>query len=254
MNNPRRQVAYVGAWNTLQLDYRNPYVVTFWSIAYAGLGHILLDRYFRGFILLAGEILLNFASNVNTAIFHTLSGRFDLARNVLDMRWFALYMTVYCFAIFDSYHETIVINNAYRLADRENAQITSFKINANSFTILNSISPYMAALLSAVMPGVGCFFIQRMNRAFYLMAIWTFMAALSGVFTANILTFSGQFEAAKQALNIQWFMNLPSIWLFSVYEAYQCSLENNRLFRRELRQYLQAEYQNAGFVMPGGER
>lgn len=249
-NIPRRQIVYIGAWNTLQLDYRNPYVVTFWSIAYGGLGHILLDRYFRGFILLAGEIFLNFASHLNMAIFYTLHGDFDSATRALDSRWFFLYLAVYSFAIIDSYRETLVINNTYRLADRENAPLKIFTLNSVSFSLLNSISPYFTALCSAVMPGAGCFVIQRMNRALYLMLLWTAVAYLSGIYVSSVHTFAGQFELAKQSLNIHWFMNVPSIWFFSVYEAYSCTLENNKLYRRELMIYLQNEYQNMKIRLP----
>lgn len=247
---PRKQVAYIGNWNTMQLDYRSPVVIAFWSIAYAGLGHILLDRYFRGFIILTGEILLNLASHLNLAIFFTITRQFDSARQVLDTRWFLLYMAVFCFGIFDSYREAIVINNTYRLADRENADVKSFSINSNSFSVLNSISPYPVMLWSAILPGAGCFLLQRMNRALYLMVLWVFTAYLSGIFTSVIYTFSGQFEIAKQSLNVQWFLNFPSIWFFAIYESYNCAIENNKLFRREMTQFFQKNYQSPDFLMP----
>lgn len=247
---PRRQVAVSGTWNTIQLDLRNPYTITFWSIAYGGLGHILLDRYFRGFILISAEIVFNSLSHLNLAIFYTLTKHFDLARQILDSRWLMLYMGVYCFAILDSYRETMVINNTYRLADRENAEIKNFVINSNSFNILNSISPWTVMLCSAVMPGTGCFLIQRMNRALYLMLVWTFISYLSGVYPALIYTMAGQFDLAKSVLNMQWVLNIPSIWFFGVYEAYNCALENNKLYRRAQHQFLRREYQSNRFLMP----
>lgn len=247
---PRRQIGLLGTWNTTQLDYRSPYTITFWSIAYGGLGHILLDQYFKGYILLLGEIFLNFASHLNDAIYYSIMGQFDLAKQTINTRWLLLYLTVYCFAIYDSYRETILINNTYRLADRENAEIKSFKMSSNSFVILSKISPYLATSWSAILPGTGSFLIQRMNRAFFLMILWVATAYLSGVFTSINNTFALQFELAKQTLNIQWFLNIPSLWFFGIYESYSGALENNKLARRELMQFLQKNYQSPNFIMP----
>lgn len=249
-DSPRRQIAYVGAWNTMQLENRNPYTVIFWSIAYAGLGHILLDKYFRGFILIAGETFLNAAAHLNMTIFYTITMRFDLAKQVLEPGWFILYLAVYSFAIFDSYRETIEINKNYVLAAREDAEIKCFAINSNSFTHLNSIPPWLAALWSAIVPGSGCFLMQKMNRALYLMVLWGIFAYLSGLFTAVIQTLAGQFDSAKASLNIQWYLNIPSLWFFAVYEAYTCAVGNNKLCRWELSKYLKKEYQNRQFIMP----
>jgi hypothetical protein len=248
----RRRTAYIGAWNTLQIDYRSPYTVTFWSIAYAGFGHIMLDKYFRGFILLAGEIALNALARLNSSIFYAITGQFENSKQVLNTRWLMLYFAVYCFSILDSYREAVKTNNIFRLADRENTELNCFSINSCSFTEIESVPPYLAAFCSFIMPGSGCFLLQRMNRALYLMFLWVCMAALSGFYTAVIHTFAGEFGMAKASLDIQWFLNIPSLWAFSVYEAYHCALENNRLFRRELSEFLQREYQSRSFIMPAG--
>jgi hypothetical protein len=242
-------VASVGAWNTVILDYRSPYIITFWSIAYAGLGHIMLDRYFRGFILMAAEILLNYISNLNTAIFYTLSGHYALAKEALDTRAVLLYLGLYSFAIFDSYRMTLSVNNTYRLADRENATVKCFAVNSSSFTIIQEASPYLALLWSAIIPGAGCFMIERMNRAFYLIVLWAANAYLAGLCTAVIYTASGQYDLARASLDIHWLLNLPSIWLYGMYEVYSCALENNKLFRRELTNFLDTEYSKTSFTM-----
>lgn len=249
-DSPRRQIAYVGPWNTLQLEKRDPYIVLFWSIAYAGLGHILLDKYFRGFILLAGEIFLNAASHLNLAIFYTVTMRFDLAAQAQEPGWFMLYLAVYTFAIFDSYREAVEINKTYILAAREDAEIQCFAINSGSFTHINSVPPWVTALWSAVFPGAGCFLVQRMNRALYMMALWVVIAYLSGFYPAVIHTFAGQFELAKTDLNIQWFLNIPSLWFYAVYETYACAISNNKLYRWELSKFLKKKYQSRRFIMP----
>lgn len=249
-NTPRRQIAYVGAWNTVQLDKRNPYTVLYWSIAYAGLGHILLDKHLRGFILLVGELLLNWAAHLNLAIYYTITLRFDLAAQVLQPAWFMLYLGVYSFSLFDSYREAVEVNKTYVLAAREDAPINCFAINSNSMTHLNSIPPWQTALWSAVFPGSGCFIVQRLNRAILLMLLWIVVSYLSGIYPAIIQTVRGQFELAKASLNIQWFLNIPSLWFYSIYEAYECAVSNNKLCRWELSKFLRKEYQSSEFVMP----
>lgn len=243
----RRQTAVVGPWNTMVINNRNPYTVTFWSMACAGLGQILLDRYFRGFILLIGEIFLNYLANLNYAIFYTITGQYALAKEVININALLLYLGIYCFSIFDSYRDTVVINNAYRLADRENAKITCFAANKTGFTILQNVSPYIALIWSAILPGAGCFVLQRMNRAMYLLALWSVNAYFAGFYSAVFFTVSGHYELAKESLNIQWLLNLPSIWLFSMFESYNCALENNKVHKRELSNFLTEEYRRTCF-------
>lgn len=246
----RRQIAYVGAWNTILLDLRNPYIITYWSISFAGFGHILLDRYFRGFILITSEILLNKAANLNVAIYYTLTKQFVLAKQALDIGWLIAYLAVYCFAIFDSYRDTVMINNTYILAAREDVQVNCFAISSGSFNSLNAVPPWMAMFWSAILPGAGSFLTQRMNKAIYLMSLWIITAYLSGLYPAILHTFAGEFALAKSSLDIHWLLNVPSLWFFAAYEAYACTVENNKLFRWELGKFLKTEYQSKQFIMP----
>jgi hypothetical protein len=238
----------IGAWATVQLDIRNPYTACFWSIAYAGLGHILLDQYIVGFILLLSEIFLNLASNLNLAIFYTLTARFEMARQVLNFRVFPVYVVVYCFAIFDSFREAVLINKTYILASREGAQVNCFAMNTLTFSHLNSVSPLLSATWSAFLPGSGYFIVQKMNRAVMVMALWIANVYLSGFCLAVVHTVSGNHELAKASLDIHWFLNLPSIWFFSVYDGYSSAVQNNKLYRLELSNYLKKEYQSGDFL------
>jgi TM2 domain-containing membrane protein YozV len=128
--------------------------------------------------------------------------------------------------------------------------VRCFAISASSFTQLNPVSPCVAAVWSAVIPGAGCFMLKRMNRALYLMVLWVIVAYLSGVFPAIISTLEGDIESAKAALNVQWFLNLPSLWFFGIYEAYACAIGNNKLYRWELSKFLKKNYQSRQFIMP----
>jgi hypothetical protein len=64
----------------------------------------------------------------------------------------------------------------------------------------------------------------------------------------------GQFELAKEALNKQWVLNVPSIFLFGVYDAYVHTVEGNKLFEWEQARFLRQEFQSKLFQMPFPKR
>ncbi|GAA3322419.1 hypothetical protein GCM10020331_042240 [Ectobacillus funiculus] len=54
----------------------------------------------------------------------------------------------------------------------------------------------------------------------------------------------GEFAQAKQIINMQWAMYLPSIYVFIVYDSYVSAVEYNKLFeKKELSNYLRRNYQ-----------
>ena len=54
----RRYIAYISTLGTTQLYLRNPFVIAWWSLAFPGLGHLLLSKYLRGYLLLFGNFSL----------------------------------------------------------------------------------------------------------------------------------------------------------------------------------------------------
>jgi hypothetical protein len=74
---------------------RNPYVIALWSAIFPGLGHLLLSKYMRGFMLFAWEIIINLKSHLNAAIFYSFTFQFDMAKEILDKRWLILYIPIY---------------------------------------------------------------------------------------------------------------------------------------------------------------
>src|SRR5665648_1223251 len=61
----RRCIAYIGTLGTTQLHLRSPLVSALWTIAFPGLGHILLSKYIRGYLLFIWEIFINYNAHVN---------------------------------------------------------------------------------------------------------------------------------------------------------------------------------------------
>ncbi len=98
----RRYVAYVGLFGTSQLHLRNPFVVAGWSLAFPGLGHLLLSKYIRGYLLFLWEIFVNVNAHINLAILYSFTGRFEMAKDILDINWVMLYIPTYIFAVMHS--------------------------------------------------------------------------------------------------------------------------------------------------------
>lgn len=124
----RRYIAYVSTLGTSQLHLRNPFVIAWWSLAFPGLGHLLLSKYLRGYLLILWEIFVNVNAHINLALLYSFTGRFQMAKDVLDINWVLLYIPTYIFSVWDAYRTTVDLNHQYILAAREDAEIKMFNI------------------------------------------------------------------------------------------------------------------------------
>ena len=250
----RRTKSYVSVWNITQMHLRNPYVIALWSAIFPGCGHIMLSKYILGFILFIWEIFINYQSQLNLAILYTLLGRFRLAMEVVDTRWLLLYSPTYLYTIWDSYRSCVNINNLYRLASREDAPVESFSINPLGINYLRKKSPWIAFCWSIFSPGAGQLSIRQTIVAFFLIIWWIAIVYLSGVLPAISMSMLGRFDAARSVLNPQWLLNIPSVYFFSMYDAYINTVGNNETLEWELAKYLKNHYQSASFPIPLGKK
>jgi len=140
----RREVAYVSQLGTTQLHLRNPWIIAWWSAAFPGLGHLLLSKYLRGFLLFIWEAVVNYNGHINKAIYFSFIGQIDQAKLVIDKDWMLLYIGTFIFAMWDSYRTTVDVNNVYTLAAREDAEISSFTISALEINYLDKRTPINA--------------------------------------------------------------------------------------------------------------
>ena len=193
----RRYKAYVSTMGTTQLHLRNPFVIAWWSLAYPGLGHLLLSKYLRGFLLFSWEVFLNYKAHINLAILYSFTGRFQMAKDVLDKTWIMLYAPTFLFAIWDCYRTTMDLNLQYILATREDAEVKSFNINSIEINHLDKRTPWIAPAWSALMPGLGQIYIHRIPSAFFSMSWFIAMVYLSKILPAIHYTFLGQFDQVK---------------------------------------------------------
>jgi hypothetical protein len=252
MNNPspRRKKAYVSTTNLTQLHLRNPWIVAIWSLLFPGLGHLLLAKYLRGYILFIWEIVINLMAHVNLAIFYSLTGRIELAKATVDKRWALLYIPTYIFAVWDSFRTTVDLNHQYVLAAREDADIQIFRIDSIEINYINKIDPRAPIAWSLLMPGMGQIAIHKIPEAFFILIWWIVIAYFSNVLPAIQFTLTGAFSQVAAAVNPQWLLNIPSIYMFALFAAYGNSVETNNLFDWEQSKYLNLNYQNSTFLMP----
>jgi len=250
----RRKRAYVSLTGTTTLHLRNPYIVACWSAAFPGLGHLLLSKYLRGFLLFLWEVFINYNAHINLAILYSLTGKFEMAKNIIDINYALLYIPTYIFAIYDSYETTIDLNNNYILAAREDAVIEAFKVGSLEINFLDKKTPWVAAAWSLISPGAGQLYIHRIVVAAFVL-IWVIVVAyFSKILPAIQYSLMGQLAKAKSVVNWQWLLNIPSIYVYSMYDAYTNCVEGNKLFDWEQSKFLRTNYQNKNFHMPDKER
>lgn len=246
----RRQLAYTCILGTTQLHLRCPWVIVWWSAAFPGLGHLLLAKYFKGYVLFFLEVIVNNGAHVNMALLYTFTGRFEEAKNVLDPRWLLLYLPAYLFAIWDSYRIAVDLNHHYILASREDAEIKPFAIGSLGINYIDKRTPWVSALWSALMPGTGQLYIQRLTTSFFVLPWWIAIIYLSRMLPAIHCTLLGDSSGAARVPDPQWFLNIPSVYFFSIYDAYANTVENNKLFEWEQDRFFKKHYQKPGFTMP----
>ena len=250
----RRQIALVSSLGTTQLHLRNPWIIAWWSAAFPGFGHILLSKYLRGFLLFLWEVYINKQANINLGIYYSFVGEFSKAKEVLNKEWMLLYVGTYIFAIWDSYRTTVDINNNYKLAAREDAEIEVFKLNPLEINYVDKRSPRNSLIWSILIPGGGQLYIHRIVTAAFLVIWWIILIKNSNLLPAIHYSMLGEINKAKSVLNIQWTLNIPSVFGFALYDAYANTVENNKLYNWQQSKFLKREYQHEGFRMPTRKR
>ncbi len=246
----RRKIANVGIVGTTQLHLRNPFVIAGWSLLFPGMGHLLLSIYLRGFLLFVWEVFINYKAGINYAIFYSFIGRFDAAKEVLNVRWTLLYLPLYFFTIWDSYRIAVDINHKYILAVREDAPIQTFTISAMGTNYLDKRIPFNAFMWSALMPGAGQLYNHRIIAAAFLLIWWIAIVYYSNLLTGIQMTLTGHYEQVKDIVNMHWVLNIPSVYCFAMYDAYANTVENNKLFDWEQGKFFRRHYQDKNFNIP----
>jgi hypothetical protein len=251
-NTARRYKAHVSTLGTTQLHLRNPYIIAWWSAAFPGFGHLILSKYLRGYALFLWEVVVNINAHVNLSMIYSFQGEFDLAKEVLDTRWLLMYIPVYFFGIWDSYRTTIDMNRVYLLAEREEHRFNTFSIGALEINYLDKRNPVLSVIWSMFIPGLGQLYIHRILTALFVIVGLVIFFYYSHFLEAVSLLFLGKVKEATSVLKPEWLLFIPSHYGFAIYDSYINTVENNKLFEKELRGHLKENYQFNDFKILKG--
>jgi hypothetical protein len=181
---------------------------------------MMVGSYVKGYLLVILEIIINMQAKLNLAIIYSFTGRFELAKEVLDTRWLVGYVLVYVYGLWDSYNLTVNTNKLAVLTAREKAPIDVFKMISFSINYLDKRVPWVSVFWSFVLPGLGHMYVLRMATGYFLIIFWFLCAYYSRIFQVFQFTFMGDFSQAIAVTDPQWFLFLPSIYGYAAYEAY----------------------------------
>jgi hypothetical protein len=182
-------------------------------------------------------------SKVNMALLYSFTGRPELASDVINLRWYLLYCSVYIFSIWDSYRGCVDTNKLSLLADHEDAAFSCFKMNILDYQFLDKRKPWNAVIWSVLMPGLGQILVGRVHLACFILTWWIAITYNSHLIEAVHYTCLGEFHQATGVLNPQWVLFMPSIYVFAMYDSFINTVEINKLMKIEQKQYLKREYQ-----------
>ncbi|BCB04174.1 hypothetical protein KH172YL63_23070 [Bacillus sp. KH172YL63] len=204
--------------------------------------------------MLAWEVIINLKAHVNLAMIYSFQGNIPMAKEVLNTQWLLIYIPVYIFAIWDSYRTTVDLNNIYILSEREDHRINSFSMGALEINYLDKRNPFLAALWSFFMPGLGQLYIHRIITAFVVVVWSVIFFYYSHMLEGISLLFLGEIKHATEVLDPEWLLMFPSLYGFAIFDAYMNTVENNKLFEKEQRRFLMKNYQAKTFSITKGTK
>lgn len=246
----RRPKAHITSFNANSVHLRNPWALALWSLLYPGFGQISNGNIVRGTILFSGEMLINYKAHINLAILYSFNGAYQEAKQVLDIHWLVIYCSVLLFAVWDSYRLTVESNKLSVLADRENSVIITTRMGGISLNYLDKRNPWVSVAWSLLLPGLGHMY-NGLTVLSAIMSIFSvgFLIGSHGL-ESIMYTLWGDFDQARNILDWQRFMNLPSFYGFAAWDAYLKTVEFNKLFNIEQAQFFKSTYQGYSVKLP----
>jgi len=101
-------------------------------------------------------------------------------------------------------------------------------------------NPYVIAWWSAAFPGFGHLLLSKYLRGLVLFLWEVFVNYQAKINVAMVLTFCGDIERAKEALDIRWMLMYIPVYLFGIWDSYRTTVDMNKV-------YLLAEREGAPF-------
>ncbi|WP_404349429.1 hypothetical protein LG311_02835 [Sutcliffiella horikoshii] len=123
----------IGALEINYLDKRNPVMAVLWSLFIPGLGQLYLHRIVTAFFVIVWVIVFFYFSHGLEAVSLLFLGETEKATSVIDPEWLLFFPSLYGFAIFDSYINTVENNKLY---DKEQRGFFKKKYQSPSFRVI----------------------------------------------------------------------------------------------------------------------
>ncbi|MFD1640216.1 hypothetical protein [Evansella tamaricis] len=177
-----------------------------------------------------------------------------MAKEVLDVRYMHLYIPVYLFAIWDSYRTTVDLNKIYHLSGKKTDTLKTQKINPFEINYLDKRNPATAVMWAMSIPSTGQLYIHRIAGAFFTLVMAVVLVHYSQFFAGIHYLLLGDSAKSTSVLDKQWLLYIPSFYLFTIYDTYINTVENNKLYELEQRNYLKANYQPKSFKVKKGKK
>ncbi|MEN8702166.1 hypothetical protein [Bacillus infantis] len=122
----------IGALEINYLDKRNPVMAAIWSLFVPGLGQLYIHRIVSAFFAIIWTVVFFYYSHGLEALSYLFMGDIKKSTSVISPEWLLFFPSLYGFAFFDSYINTVENNKLYdkeqRAFFREKYQSSSFKI------------------------------------------------------------------------------------------------------------------------------
>ncbi|MBU9724320.1 MULTISPECIES: hypothetical protein [Bacillaceae] len=244
-NQPRRRIVVSNSLATNSLSYKKPLMVAWWSLAFPGFGHFLLGNHLFGVILVVFEFLINTLSGLNTAIYFSMLGDFQEAKEAIELKYFFVYIPIYIFAVWDSYRKAIELNMDIELTitSKEKFNINPFHLSILEVNSLRKKNTAMTLLWAFIMPPMLYIYIHRFITLVFTAIWWGALLYFTNIMEAVYYSAIGEFSKTKEILDPQWVLNLPSVYTFTIFDVHTKAIENNKMYELEMIHHLRSTYQ-----------
>ncbi|MBP3040302.1 hypothetical protein J9303_12485 [Bacillaceae bacterium Marseille-Q3522] len=112
----------------------------------------------------------------------------------------------------------------------------------------------MSGTWSLLMPGLGQLYIHRIFMAIFIFVWSVIFFYYSHLLEAISFLFVGKIAEATAVLKEEWLLFFPSVYGCVFYDCYLHTVENNKLYENEQREYLKTHFQDPDFNIIKGDK
>jgi TM2 domain-containing membrane protein YozV len=136
--NHRFNSLVVGALEINYLDKRKPSMALLWSFIMPGMGQLYIHRIIGAFFVLIWMIIISYFSHFAEGMNYIFMGELQKATGVFDKEWLLFLPSIYGFAAYDAYVNTVENNKLYlreqRMYLKRVYQHPQFKVKMNRWS------------------------------------------------------------------------------------------------------------------------